>query len=122
MSPLRAVPKAGAGGVALDGRYGCGERDVTLLMADTREAGELRAGYVPGEDCQGADIRARGLAWAQCHWKGAILGDGERGWALIHLPPTQALGVKPKSALECQPPDNLRQGRTPRTTPRLTTK
>ena len=84
--------RRGAGSVALVGLYGCGERDVSLLMADTREAGELRAGYVPGEDCQGADIRARGLAWAQCHLKGGDIGDGERGYGANSFAPDASLG------------------------------
>jgi hypothetical protein len=78
---LTAYTEAGEREVSLLVAYtDAGERGVPLLMADTREAGELRAGYVPGEDCQGADIRARGLAWAHCHLKGQYWGTVSGLW------------------------------------------
>jgi hypothetical protein len=59
----------------------------SFRMADTREAGELRARGCPSADCQGEDIQTRGLVWAQCHMKGAIPGKVSGVVAPIYLPP-----------------------------------
>jgi hypothetical protein len=114
----------GCGAALLGGRYAAG-RELRCALSEwpiPARPGSCVRGGCPSADCQGEDIQTRGLAWAQCHLKGAISGTVSGVVAPIYLPPDASLGCRTEVRLRNVLPLTICGGTPPsHTTPRLST-